>query len=99
MTDDHEKALEAAVGAICATGLLEGDEARSAASACVAAYLAAREAAGWVMVPVEATAEGCLGAVLCAGELFTSEGHFKVNQEKALENLRNLIASRPRGEG
>jgi hypothetical protein len=36
-------------------------------------------------------ARECLGAVVTAGELFTSDGHFKVNQEKALTSLHKTL--------
>jgi hypothetical protein len=41
---------------------------------------------------IEALARQCLGGVLCAGELFTSDGHFKVNEEKALANLSETLS-------
>jgi hypothetical protein len=41
---------------------------------------------------IEALARECLGGVLWAGELFTTRGHFKVNQEKALANLRKTLS-------
>lgn len=43
----NDKANEAAIAALEGTGLLEGDEARSATTAAVSAYLAACEAEGW----------------------------------------------------
>ena len=44
---------------------------------------------------IEELAQSCLGAVLHAGELFTSDGHFKINEDNALSNLRATLSRAP----
>jgi hypothetical protein len=119
MTDDHEKALEAAARAL--TPVLHGSQEdewggdlppvefddlspdwRTAhieyARACVAAYLAAREAAGWVMVPVEATQEMTKAAAAAMSPGHRPDRWVSCSEKHAIR-YRAMIAARPRGEG
>jgi hypothetical protein len=98
---EPEPDWSAAVDAYCkATGLCKATNAPYVRKGLIAAFAKAPPM-GSVMgeAEIEALARECLGGVLCAGELFTSDGHFKVNEEKALANLsKTLSRVQPMGE-
>jgi hypothetical protein len=98
MTDDHEKALEAAARAI----ERQFDEYMDApsqvfASKAITAYLAAREAAGWVMVPVEAD-KAMLDAFVSRALQVSIQGEGGWS-EYGRNQWQQMLAARPRGEG
>jgi hypothetical protein len=86
---DHEKALEAAARAVRDNMIyvVSAKEAKVFAQDAITAYLAQREADGFVMVPVEATSEQHLA------------GHGVAHHRCPLVTYSAMLAARPRGEG
>jgi hypothetical protein len=101
---DHEKALEAAARAVAAKAgspwPMDSKRYTVYAQAAIAAYLAQREADGFVMVPVEATEKMIHqgGSSFDHPSLYMG-GPSHTGRRKADAIYRAMIAARPRGEG